>query len=129
MSGKYPIILMTHGQYCNGVKDGAEMVLGALPDVYTFPLLPGTSPEQYRDMVCQLLEKLSGTIYILTDLKGGTPANVACSLKQSYEVEVYSGLNLMMLIAADEFRLQDLNAEEFSQKLLQAVIGSICYLA
>ena len=54
---------------------------------------------------------------------------MACSLRQRYDVEVYSGLNLMMLIAADEFRGMGLTANEFCEKLLEAVRGSICCLS
>lgn len=118
------IILMTHGKFCEAMVESAEMIVGKLEGVYSFPLLPGVTPERYMEQVLPILTENPDGVYILTDMQGGTPHNVACALSRQHRVEIFTGLNLTMLIAADELR-QEKAGEAFARELVQTAANSI----
>ena len=48
------IVLISHGGFCEGLLDSLKMIAGGDYGVRAVPLIPGESPETYR-------EKLSGS--------------------------------------------------------------------
>ena len=98
------IILLTHGKWGEEIIRSAESIVGHIRNVHSFSLFPDQSINEYETRVEQLLKSAPHNSIILTDLYGGTPFNVALSLSAKFDVYVVSGLDMAMLIAADEFR-------------------------
>jgi mannose/fructose-specific phosphotransferase system component IIA len=98
------IILLTHGKWGDEIIRSTESIIGNIKYVYSFSLFPDQSINDYETKIEQLLKNAPRSSIILTDLYGGTPFNIALSLSAKYDVYVVSGLDMAMLIAADEFR-------------------------
>lgn len=112
------ILLMTHGRFCEAIVETAAMVSGKMENVYPIPLLPGMEPEAYLAQVEEILKKAPAGSYILTDIFGGTPCNIANMLIRKYDVQAFSGLNLSMLIEMDRLRSEDADEDERIDELL-----------
>lgn len=97
------ILLLTHGKWGEELIKGAEMIVGPVKNIYAFPLDMEQSVEGFMLEVEERLKENPAAI-ILTDLFGGTTSNVALMLSRKYKCSVLSGLDIAMLIAADEYR-------------------------
>ncbi|CUH95211.1 hypothetical protein P22_1281 [Propionispora sp. 2/2-37] len=118
------IILITHGRFGEELKKSAEMIVGAMTDVYCFSLVEGMDP---IDLTAALKEKLNGApenTVILTDFYGGTPSNVAARFATEKEYTVICGLNLSILIEAEMIRYKG-NYENLSERILSAGVDSV----
>lgn len=70
------ILVVGHGDLPEALVASARMIAGALPAVAALGLAPGESPTTYAQ---RMREALAGddAVLVLTDLRGGTPDNVA----------------------------------------------------
>ncbi len=98
------IILLTHGRWGEELIKGAEMIAGPIKNIYAFSLFPEQPIKNYLSKVEAVLKNMSTEAIVLTDLFGGTTSNVALMLFRKYKCHVASGLDIAMLIAADELR-------------------------
>ena len=112
------ILLMTHGHLCEAIVETAEMVSGKMKHVYPIPLLPGMAPETYLAKAEEILSQAPEDSYILTDIYGGTPCNIANMLIRKYKIQAFAGLNLSMLIEMDRLRGEEATADEVIDELL-----------
>jgi len=102
------IIIITHGQLADGLKNVLSSIVGNKEKVATLSI----SSECGLDFLCERLQQLVNelkTEYVLvfTDLLGGTPCNVALrSCKNIKNLYIISGVNLYMLITAVNLREQ-----------------------
>ena len=112
------IIIATHGNLCESFLSTAEMIVGKLDEVFAVGLKPEESPEDY---LLKLKEKVetSNNAIILVDILGGTPFNTAMRLAKEYHFQVFTGVNLGMLIEAEAQR-RNLTNGEMSACILQA---------
>ncbi|PTJ01624.1 PTS sugar transporter subunit IIA [Staphylococcus simulans] len=93
------LILISHGAFCEGLKESAEMILGEQPDIVSVPLLPEESAEDFQAKLLAEMAKEDG-FTVFADLMGGTPANVAAKLlMQGQQFDLYAGMNLPMIVA------------------------------
>lgn len=100
----YSIIVLSHGDLANGLKDTMMMIAGAQDDTYFISFTPSDSVEDFEKKVKVIYYSISSDhdILILTDLYGGTPNHVATALHLKYpeRIEVISGMNLPLLLTA-----------------------------
>lgn len=70
------ILVVGHGDLPEAMVASARMIAGALPAIAALGLRPGESPTTYGE---RMREALAGDdpVLVLTDLRGGTPDNVA----------------------------------------------------
>lgn len=93
------LILISHGAFCEGLKESAEMILGEQPNIVPVPLLPEESAEDFQAKLLAEMAKEDG-FTVFADLMGGTPANVAAKLlMQGQQFDLYAGMNLPMIVA------------------------------
>ncbi|UXR52677.1 PTS fructose transporter subunit IIA [Staphylococcus simulans] len=93
------LILISHGAFCEGLKESAEMILGEQPDIVPVPLLPEESAEDFQAKLLAEMAKEDG-FTVFADLMDGTPANVAAKLlMQGQQFDLYAGMNLPMIVA------------------------------
>lgn len=93
------------------------MIVGPIENIYAFSLFPEQPIKNYLSKVEAVLKNMSTEAIVLTDLFGGTTSNVALMLSRKYNCHVISGLDIAMLIAADELRM-----EYRGKKLLDKII-------
>lgn len=106
------ILLGSHGEFAKSAVESVEMIIGKQENVAVFSLLETMDLQGTIEMAQQAFDSLDrseGTL-ILTDIMGGTPANVATILKRKHE-EVYllTGFNMPLLIEALLNREKDLS--------------------
>ncbi|MHC1727854.1 MAG: PTS sugar transporter subunit IIA [Syntrophobacteraceae bacterium] len=103
------IIVTSHCRLAEEMLNVAEMIIGPLENCRAISFQPDQAVD---DMMKTLREAIKGVdrgkgVLILTDLFGGTPANISLSF-QGPGVEVVCGMNLPMLIKLAGCRGRDL---------------------
>lgn len=93
------VIICTHGNSAPELLKSAEMICGKQENCQTVSFTEGESLEQLKSEISEKISKLKGTVFCLTDLKGGTPFNTLVSLlKSNPEMEIITGVNIPMLL-------------------------------
>lgn len=112
------IILLTHGNWGQELIKSAEMICGTLKNVYAFPLQPAQSTDDYMVNIESVVKTAPKGSIIIADLFRGTTSNIAAAISAKYDVIALSGLNIAMLIEANEYRTK-YKGEELSEKLIE----------
>ncbi|EPC74048.1 PTS sugar transporter subunit IIA [Lacticaseibacillus paracasei] len=112
------IVLLSHGPFCEGLLKSLEMITGPQKNLQALQLHEGESPDDYRSQVDQLLSSLNGETMVFIDLKGGTPYNTAAFLKQKYEFNLISGMNMPILISVVTSRTETATLQDLTQVAL-----------
>ena len=93
------IILISHGEFCEGLLKSLIMVTGDDYGIKTLALYPGMTADTYREKLDQIIlenENSEGTL-ILADIVFGTPFQSAAYM---------SGMNMPMLVAVASERTE-----------------------
>jgi PTS system mannose-specific IIA component len=100
------LVLVTHGNLAREFVAAMEHVVGPQAQVRAISIGPEDDMERRRaDILAAANEVDSGEgAILLTDMFGGTPANLAISIIDRAKVEVVAGVNLPMLIKLDSVR-------------------------
>jgi len=118
---KIGVVVITHGQLAAELLNAAEMIVGDLPTFAAVSIGWHEDVDQARDAIAQAIERVRTSaddspdtpagVLLLSDMFGGTPANLAVTFLEAERVEVITGVNLAMLIKlARPPREQDLLA-------------------
>lgn len=118
------IVLISHGVFCEGLLQSLQMIAGDTYGIKAVPLIPGESPETYREKLSIVLKELqdesnSGTI-ILSDIAGGTPYLSAAYLAKSFKIGLISGMNMPMLLTLALERNEDSVLEQLVEKAISS---------
>jgi PTS system mannose-specific IIA component len=113
------LVIAAHGRLAQELVATAEQIMGALPEVATVSIEPGTSPETIRAQMRAAVKELDHGegVLVLADLFGGTPCKESLLLCQKANVEVLAGVNLPMLMKAASLRKDPLPLHELAQSL------------
>ncbi|HXG54739.1 MAG TPA: PTS sugar transporter subunit IIA [Vicinamibacterales bacterium] len=99
------VVVVTHGQLATELVNSAEMIVGDLPHFAAVSIGWHDAVEQAREEIGRAIERVASSapdgeracVLVLTDMFGGTPANLGVTFV-SDGVEVVTGVNLPMLI-------------------------------
>ena len=106
---KLGVVVVTHGQLATELVNSAEMIVGDLPHFAAVSIGWHDEVDRAKEEIGRAIERVQasvgepgsgdagGGVLVLTDLFGGTPANLAVTFV-SPTVEVITGVNLPMLI-------------------------------
>lgn len=114
------ILLVTHGDFAKGIINAMELICGSQQKVEFLSLNMADDVEVFVGRVKEAALNLNDGdgVLILTDLMGGSPANVVCRfLLEEDHIESVTGLNLPMLLEA-------VNSREFMK--LDELIKACC---
>jgi len=126
------IVIVTHSQLGDALIEAAEFIIGKRPEALISVSIDLTeNAEVLRQKIAQGIKKVKSEdgVLILTDMFGGTPSNLSYSFLEEGHVEVISGVNLPILIQADNIRSKmDLsklavNLEKFGKKSISLASG------
>lgn len=113
------ILLVSHGNLAAAMLESAEMIVGKQPDVYVFGFQQAEAPEMLSERLQEVLHtKKPQDVLLLSDIRSGTPFNVAGTLMQTYSFRHISGVNLAMLIEALTQRYA-LDMNELCEELME----------
>jgi PTS system mannose-specific IIA component len=104
---KLGVVVVTHGQLATELVNSAEMIVGDLPQFAAVSIGWHDDVDRAREEIGLAITRVGtfagGTdeepadVLVLTDLFGGTPANLGVTFVSPH-VEVITGVNLPMLI-------------------------------
>jgi PTS system mannose-specific IIA component len=104
---KLGVVVVTHGQLATELVNSAEMIVGDLPQFTAVSIGWHDDVDHAREEIGRAIERVKASaagaeggpagVLVLSDMFGGTPANLAVTFV-SPEVEVITGVNLPMLI-------------------------------
>lgn len=100
------IFVCTHGRFGEELVKSAEMIAGEVNNVYSFPLVSGMPPEEYKEIMMEKLKQAPADVLCLVDLFGGTPCTTCTILSKKYNMHVLTGLNLAMYIEITSLKSQ-----------------------
>ncbi|MBI2223125.1 MAG: PTS sugar transporter subunit IIA [Acidobacteria bacterium] len=94
------VVVVTHGQLATELLNAAEMIVGDLPQFVAVSIGWHDDVEVAREAIARALGRVRSQdgVLILTDMFGGTPANLGVTFLEPDKVEVITGVNLPMLI-------------------------------
>lgn len=100
------ILIVTHGNFGTELLKSAELIIGKQEHVRTLGLNCVDNVDELCSDVGQTIEALdSGDgVLVLTDLFGGSPANVTATNMKNKSFQSVTGVNLPMLIEALDSR-------------------------
>jgi mannose PTS system EIIA component len=115
---KLGVVVVTHGQLAAELVNSAEMIVGDLPQFTAVSIGWHDDVEHAKEEIGRAIARVQASaggtaeepagVLVLTDMFGGTPANLAVTFVNPH-VEVITGVNLPMLIKlARTPRQQDL---------------------
>ena len=101
-TGSIGIIVAAHGDLGKVMVETTSMILGHKTSLRPFSFPEGEEPKASHKRLRALIQKSdSGRgVIILVDLFGGTPGSLALSMLDEQQVEVLTGVNLAMVLAA-----------------------------
>jgi len=95
------LVVATHGNLGVELLVSAQMIIGPVRNAKAVSVNQSSSMEDIRDDITVAIAEV-GTdgkgIIIVTDMFGGTPANVSMTFLEPQIVEVLTGVNLPMLL-------------------------------
>jgi len=95
------LIIATHSNLAEELIKAAEMVIGPLTNARAVCIQKEDGLEEIRNDMARAIEEVGGDgegIAIMTDMFGGTPANISLSFLEPRKVEVLTGVNLPMIL-------------------------------
>ena len=94
------VVVVTHGQLATELVNAAETIVGDIPQFAAVSIGWHDDVEDAREEMRQAIQRVQGPegVLLLTDMFGGTPANVGLTFLEANKVEVITGVNLPMLI-------------------------------
>ena len=93
------VIVVTHGQLATELVNAAEMIVGELSGFVAVSIGWHDDVETAREAIAAAIARVArpAGVIVLTDMFGGTPANLGLPFLAEQQVEVITGVNLPML--------------------------------
>lgn len=95
------LVVATHGNLGGELLLSAQMIIGPVRNARSVSINQDNSMEDIRDAIAAAVAEV-GTdgngVIIITDMFGGTPANVSMTFLEPQAVDVLTGVNLPMLL-------------------------------
>jgi PTS system mannose-specific IIA component len=113
------IVIVTHSQLGDALIEATEFIIGKRPEALVSVSIDlNESAEVLRAKISKGIKSVSSEdgVLILTDMFGGTPSNLSYSFLEEGHIEVISGVNLPILIQADNIR-KEMKLNELAVKL------------
>lgn len=113
------VIVITHGEFGIELIKSAEMIMGPQEDVIGLGLRPGESVDDLRAAAAKAVEDYKDQgkeIIICCDVLGGSPSNVALFLAAKYDLRIYTGVNMPLLIELFQGYKMDDDTEELLKR-------------
>jgi PTS system mannose-specific IIA component len=110
------LVLATHGRLAEELVRTAEGIVGPLEQCEAVSIGAGTSMEEQQGRLGEAVKRCDtgDGVLVLTDMFGGTPANLALTFLDE-KIEVVTGVNLPMLLKLATARADALGVREAAE--------------
>jgi len=95
------LVVATHGDLGSELLRSAQMIIGPVINARAVSITHDSSMEAIRDTLAEAVAEVGKDgqgVIIVTDMFGGTPANVSMTFLEPQSVEVMTGVNLPMIL-------------------------------
>lgn len=94
------VVVVTHGVLATELLNAAETIVGDLPQFAAVSIGWHDDVGVATEAMARAIARVDGGggVLLLTDMFGGTPANLSMTFLQKGKIEVVTGVNLPMLI-------------------------------
>ena len=118
------VVLVTHGNLAREFLAATEHIMGSQPRFKAVTVMATDDMDSKTKDIAAAVKQVAGDqgVLIVTDMFGGTPSNLALSLREDTKIEVVSGANLPMLV-----KLCSLRKEK--NKKLKTLAAELCKAA
>jgi len=101
-------LVITHGDLARELVRAANRILGPIDNLEAVPIGWDEDVDAARRMIQEAVGRVTGKegLLILTEMFGGTPANLSLSFLEKGHVEIVTGVNLPMLIRFCKMRAE-----------------------
>ena len=120
------LLIISHCNLGKEFLNAAEFIVGRLEAADAISITQTTESEDLLKTISTKIKDLNRGqgVLVLTDMFGGTPANLSLSFLKEETVEVLTGVNLPMVVAVAQDRNR-LTLSELGEKAQQAGRRSI----
>ncbi len=94
------ILLLSHGEMCQGVCDSVRMLTGEADCIKALSLREGQDPMEYMQQIKETYAAMPEGSIILMDIMNGTPANSVVMLGRDMKVYALAGFSLATVVSA-----------------------------
>jgi mannose PTS system EIIA component len=121
------IVLAAHEHLADALCKAATSVLGELERLVAISIDPRDGAPQIQEKFKKAIEqvKMQAGVLILTDMFGGTPANIGLTLHDGKAIELLTGVNLPMVIKAVQLSQTEMPLSEVAQTVKGVGLRSI----
>lgn len=108
------VVIAAHGALAEELLKTSIFIVGEMSNVEAISIDPSRPIDEIQKTIKKTIRKVDtgGGILILTDMFGGTPANMTLSFLEEGRVEVITGVNLPMLIKLSQSMKNNSSLEE-----------------
>ena len=112
------LVVATHGQLADELIRTAEAIVGKMEQVRAVSIGATSSVDEAREQIKEAIRSVDTGegVLVLTDMFGGTPANLALTFLDE-KIEVLTGINLPMLLKLTTCRSEKLQLQTTAQLL------------
>ncbi len=100
------VVIAAHGDLAQELLKTSEFILGPQEAMEAITVDPSQPVEKMQSIIKKAISRVDKGegVLILTDMFGGTPANMTLSFLEDGKVEVITGVNLPMIIRVSQCR-------------------------
>jgi mannose PTS system EIIA component len=95
------LIIATHSGLADEFVKACEMIIGPLKNARAVGICQDDNVDEIRSGIARAIEEVGRDgdgVIIMTDMFGGTPANIGLSFLEPQKIEVLTGVNLPMIL-------------------------------
>lgn len=115
------VVIATHGNLAIELLQTAKFIAGELPSITALTINPSESIDDMQKAIRKAIKEVDqgNGVLILTDMFGGTPANMTLPFLDKDKVEVITGVNLPMLIKLAQNRMEEKSLENIASEVVE----------
>lgn len=110
------LVVATHGRLAEELLLTAEGIVGRLERCEAVSIVAGASMDEARERIAEAVKRVDqgDGVLVLTDMFGGTPANLALTFLGD-KLEVVTGVNLPMIMKLATARGEDVSLHSVAE--------------
>jgi len=100
------ILIISHGRLAEALISSAQALVGNLRRITGVSIWPKDKKGEIKDRIQKKIEEMDDGdgVVVLTDIPGGTSANLGLSLMERRKAELVTGVNIPMLLTLLSYR-------------------------